>query len=204
MSYILILGCSYTVGWQFASLPFNTLNLSHYGGSNDRTVRVCLDQICLEPEPPLLTVISMTFAHRYQYWSEQGAIDIWGTGNTAQDPELNRALDVYTNNRSYTAILDDLANQIILLQSLFRARRLPYVIYNQCNGLDPKQMDWKTQAKFDHIHQDAHTVNFFEFVANRWLYQHDVPYQDPQLEPEYRHYDTGQFQVLEQYLLNYL
>jgi len=204
MTYCLINGCSYVVGWQLESLPFKTVNIAHYGGSNPRTLRTTLNQILIEPEAPTLALISLTFAHRYEYWSDQGPIDIWGSGNTSTDPELNQALDTLTNRRDYAQILDDFVNTAVLLQHLFRARRIPYVIFNQCNRFQRPDLEAKTLAKLEQLDRDRRVINLTEFIANDYLYRQNIPSMDTELEPTYRHYDTAKFRPLELYLLNYL
>lgn len=204
MTYCLINGCSYVVGWQLASLPLHTVNIAHYGGSNARTLRTTLDHIVIETLKPALALISLTFAHRYEYWSDQGPVDIWGSGNKAAHPELNQALDVFTNHRDYAQILDDFVNTAILLQHMFRARRIPYVIFNQCNRFQRKDLEAKTLSKLRELDKDRCVLNLTEFVANDYLYRQNIPSKDTELEPTYRHYDTDKFRPLELYLLNYL
>jgi len=205
MMYVLINGCSYVRGWQFQSLDLPTVNISHYGGSNPRSIRTTLDHIITEPDQPVLAIISLTFAHRYEYWSDQGLIDIWGSGNTAPDQELRQALDIFTNRRSYPQILDDLINHIALLQMVFRARRIPYLIFNQCNRFTEQDLDPKTRSKLDKLRQDSRCLDPTRFIANDFLYQQGTASTDPDtIEPTYRHYCTDQFRPLEEYLLGYL
>lgn len=159
---LLTLGDSFTYGeelsdlnnaWPFLlgkKIDYNVMNFGAPGSSNDRMIRILLENLVENEVPVDMVIICWSFLNRTEMADEIGYYDIWpGATKYFQDHRV-QAVKYISSYHSRRALYKKYLQQIILTQEFLKHRNIKYVMFDVLvNDYYKKQHDfpWTNYAK---------------------------------------------------------
>jgi len=207
-SFIMSLGCDHVV------------NISKAGTSFQRTCRSTIEWIAQNSNPDFI-MIPITFAHRWELALNQNEDPIDGSWIPLQNSnylsdefslqetslgEIKKLVDDYYKIiPTIKTYWDKTFTEIIMLSSFLDQQKIPYLMWDMCNGFDKKHIKgYSGFNKIELIRKNNRIIDLWQFSGNRFM-RSTIPKDKRENIPEHAyHHETPQYRELEKYLIQYL
>ena len=223
---LMVNGCSYGACWN-PSMNFikglgmdDYINISKSGTSFQRTARSTIEWIAQNGSPDYI-FIPITYCHRWELAlsSEQDPIDgSWvplqnsnylSDDYNLQDININdlRALveryyGIIPNIKTYW---DKMFTEIIMLSAFLDVNRIPYLMWDMCNGFDTKHIKgYKGFDKINIIKQNPRILDLWTFCGNRSMWGSMDAEQKKKTDKYTYHHAKDQYLHLENLILEHI
>lgn len=220
---LLMNGCSYTANWKPSVEFVNALgcnkvkNIALYGGSFQRVCRSTVEYFTKNTKPGFV-LIPITFSYRWELAVGNNNDDMEGnwlpmrTNNDlkqeqlAQDVSLEKLNSMVDNYYGCTpedvSFLDKLFTEIILLSSFLENQKVPYLMFDMCNGFDKDHLkDFKGVDKLELIESNKNIVDLFTFCGNSYMWSQLTTAQQQKAHKTSHHHASLAYHALEKHII---
>jgi hypothetical protein len=226
MKTLLLNGCSFGECWTPSAYFLDELgmdsciNISKAGTSFQRTARSLIEWIAQNYKPGYV-MIPITFAHRWELAlnTEEDQIDgswlplqnsnyLSGNYNLQgiEIDSLKKFVDQYYGLiPTVKTYWDKIFTDIILLAGYLDKEKIPYVMWDMCNGFDKKHIKgYKGFEKINLINDNPSIIDIWSFCGNKFMWGTMTEQEKKKTDPFAYHHGQEQYSHLEKHILQHI